>query len=182
MTTDLLENSLAFAATEHEGDPRVVLNQAKAACRTLAKEVERLNRRLAVKCEHPNAAQCAKLWQADTNQRQLKDVSPELADEFPWGCDTVEHLATALVASRLRVKLLLAELASIPSTRDGVRVVPVRGVSVWRTSGPEVRPQESSRFVDGLAIFRDDPRDVGMMIGDCYSTKEAAEAAGKENP
>lgn len=113
MTTDILENALAFtAATEHEGDPRVILCQAKAACMTLAKDVERLNQRLAVKCAQPSGTECAKLWQADMNERQLKFVSPELADEFPWGCDTVEHLATALVASRLRVKLLLAELTA----------------------------------------------------------------------
>lgn len=62
--------------------------------------------RLDVKCQHPNVEQCASLWQADTNRRQLEDVSPELAEEFPWGCDTVIGLATALVASRKRVKLL----------------------------------------------------------------------------
>jgi len=65
--------------------------------------------RLSVKCEHPSVGQCAKLWQEDTNQRQLAGVSQELADEFPWGCDTVEKLATALLASRAMVQRMGAE-------------------------------------------------------------------------
>jgi len=43
-TTDQLENALAFAKSDkHEGEMRVILAQAKAACRTLTKEVERLH-------------------------------------------------------------------------------------------------------------------------------------------
>jgi hypothetical protein len=43
MTTDELEHAMAFAASEtHAGDLRVILAQAKAACRTMAKEIERL--------------------------------------------------------------------------------------------------------------------------------------------
>lgn len=66
-----------------------------------------MKRRLSVKCEHPNVESCARLWQEDTNQRQLAAVSPELAQEVPWGCDTVEHLATALLGSRDRCQRLL---------------------------------------------------------------------------
>ena len=45
MTTDILENALAFAASEeHSGDANVILNQALCACRTLAREVTRLQR------------------------------------------------------------------------------------------------------------------------------------------
>lgn len=72
----------------------------------LQREATELRQRLAVKCEHPNVETCAKLWQEDTNQRQLADVSPELAAEFPWGCDTVEHLATALLAARSQCQRL----------------------------------------------------------------------------
>lgn len=45
MTTDDLENALAFAdASRHEGSVPAILNQAKGACRTLAKEVRRLRK------------------------------------------------------------------------------------------------------------------------------------------
>ncbi len=44
MTTDKLENALAFAGSdEHSGDLRTILGQAKGACRTLAKEIGRLH-------------------------------------------------------------------------------------------------------------------------------------------
>jgi uncharacterized protein YdcH (DUF465 family) len=66
----------------------------------LTGEIEHLRERLAVKCQQPEAATCAKLWEVDHARRQLEAVDPALADEFPWGCDTVEHLATALLAAR----------------------------------------------------------------------------------
>lgn len=78
------------------------------AAKSLNKTVEEQRWRLAVKCEHPNVESCAKLWQEDANQRQLAAVFPELVEEFSFGCDTVEHLATALVAARTRCKTLEA--------------------------------------------------------------------------
>jgi hypothetical protein len=43
MTTNDLPHAIAFARSDvHEGDHAVILSQAKAACRTLADEVERL--------------------------------------------------------------------------------------------------------------------------------------------
>lgn len=43
MTTDVLENALAFATSkEHTGDLHLLFHLARCACRTLAKEVERL--------------------------------------------------------------------------------------------------------------------------------------------
>ena len=48
MTTNDLPHAIAFARSDvHEGDHAVILSQAKAACRTLADEVERLQRQLA---------------------------------------------------------------------------------------------------------------------------------------
>jgi hypothetical protein len=48
MTTNDLRHALAFARSDvHSGDEREMFNQAKAACRTLADEVERLQRQLA---------------------------------------------------------------------------------------------------------------------------------------
>ena len=44
MTTDQLENAIAFAKSEkYDGDVQVILAQAKMACRTLTKEIERLH-------------------------------------------------------------------------------------------------------------------------------------------
>jgi len=80
---------------------------AAAQIALLQQEVERLRDavgcltdRMSVKCQQPEAATCARLWEADHARQQLEAVDPELADEFPWGCDTVEHLATALLAAR----------------------------------------------------------------------------------
>lgn len=74
------------------------------------RQLQEARRRLAVKCQHPNVEQCAKLWHEDANQRQLKAVDPALADEFPFGCDIVEHLAEALVAARATIAELRQQL------------------------------------------------------------------------
>lgn len=88
-------------------DPVTSHTQCVEMVRGLRRTVDEQRRRLAVKCEHPSAASCARLWQEETNQLQLAVVSPALAEEFPFGCDTVEHLATALLASRERCQRLL---------------------------------------------------------------------------
>ena len=69
--------------------------------------------RLSVKCEHPEAAKCAKLWAADHDRAQLEAVDPALAEEFPFGCDTVEHLAVALLAAREQRDELAANLDAL---------------------------------------------------------------------
>lgn len=99
-TTSNLYHELRDAVT----DRFATHEECVEAVKNLNQMVETQRQRLAVKCEHPNVESCVKLWQADTDQRQLASVSPELAEEFPWGCDTVEHLAAALVASRNRCR------------------------------------------------------------------------------
>lgn len=94
-----LHNAVADPVTSH--------TQCVEMVRGLRRTVDEQRRRLAVKCEHPSAASCARLWQEEANQLQLAGVSPVLAEEFPFGCDTVEHLATALLASRNRHRRLL---------------------------------------------------------------------------
>ena len=66
----------------------------------LLKERDAAHARLAVKCKCPEAGMCERLWAADHDRAQLEAVDPALADEFPFGCDTVEHLAVALLAAR----------------------------------------------------------------------------------
>lgn len=70
-----------------------------------------------IKCSHPNVAQCAREWSADTNRRQLESVDPTLADEFPFDCDTVQHLAEALVVARAEVGRMR------PVVEAGIRVL-----------------------------------------------------------
>ena len=61
-TTEKLDNALAFAWSDlHEGDRAVILMQAKAACRTLAAEVERLRDELIqprVRCANERQGSC----------------------------------------------------------------------------------------------------------------------------
>ncbi len=63
MTTDKLENALAFAASdEHSGDLRVILNQAKCACRTLAAELTRLRAALSETADGVTALPGMSVW------------------------------------------------------------------------------------------------------------------------
>lgn len=56
MTTNDLPHAIAFARSDvHEGDPAVMLSQAKAACRTLADEIVQLN---AIIREHLHQRRC----------------------------------------------------------------------------------------------------------------------------
>jgi hypothetical protein len=108
--------------------------------------------RLVVKCQHPNVEQCERLWQADTNYRQLQDVSPELAEEYGWGCDTVEHLAAALVASRKIAKDLTAELASLPAS--------VHKRRCWKCGKTNWHADNYSPYVECPACGSSDTRKV----------------------
>ena len=46
-------------------------------------------------------------WEADHQRAALLAVG--LADEFPWGCDAIQHVAAALIGSRARVAKVTAE-------------------------------------------------------------------------
>ena len=48
-------------------------------------------------------------WEADHQRRALEAVG--LADEFPFGCDAIDHVAEALLVARAEVERLRAELA-----------------------------------------------------------------------
>ena len=45
-------------------------------------------------------------WESDHQQRILKEHG--LDEEFPWGCDAIEHVAGALIAARDTKKILKA--------------------------------------------------------------------------
>ena len=52
----------------------------------------------APRCAQPGVAKCAREWEADKQRRALEAVG--LAEEFPFGCDSIEHVAEALIACR----------------------------------------------------------------------------------
>lgn len=64
---------------------------------------------------HPSPA-CK--WEADHQRECLISVDPALAEEFPWGCDAIEHVAVALLAARAKAKPSPA-LAAIVEVLDG---------------------------------------------------------------
>ncbi len=72
-------------------------------------------------------------WEADNAKRQLEGTGIEW-DEFPYGCDTLQYVATKLAGSRKRVKELEAQLATL--TAPGLETVCFE--CGWRyTSGHE---------------------------------------------
>lgn len=52
-------------------------------------------------------------WEADHQRAALE--RHDLADEFPFGCDAIEHVAEALVATRKRLE---AALEVVQAVRD----------------------------------------------------------------
>lgn len=59
-------------------------------------EIERLD---AQRCEHPSQHGCARQWEADHQRAALERHG--LANEFPYGCDAIDQVATALVKARM---------------------------------------------------------------------------------
>lgn len=61
-------------------------------------------RRLGGRCEKPDAAMCAKLWEADHQRNALlyndEVYGTKLADEFNEGCYTIDAVAEALIDAR----------------------------------------------------------------------------------
>ena len=72
---------------------------------------------------------------------------------------------------------LQAIVDRMAKTADDVPVAQVLGEQGWRRFGPEGIPQGSMYFQNGLAVFRGATNNEMLPIGDCYSTKEAAEKA-----
>lgn len=75
---------------------------------------------------HAESAPAAK-WEADHQREALLRVG--LAEEFPWGCDAIEHVAESLVGSRKKVAALKAERdalrAQVAMLRGTLRAVEI---------------------------------------------------------
>ena len=65
---------------------------------------ERIKEFESLHCLQPDVKKCAKQWDADHQRRALEDLG--LVEEFSFGCDTIWHVAEALVASRRTVHSL----------------------------------------------------------------------------
>ena len=55
-------------------------------------------------CATPGVAQCARMWEADHQRIALSFYG--LAEEFPYSCDAITHVAAALVACRAELDRL----------------------------------------------------------------------------
>jgi hypothetical protein len=100
-----------------------------------------------------------------------------------------DELARRLAEAEARAEAAEAVVAKLPKTADGVPVVPGQTVFANWPHGPTVRcyakheahgPDmvvfgEGSTVVNGLSCG------IRVFVSDCYSTREAAEAA-KESP
>ena len=112
-----LQNMLAYNA--HVEAQGCILSEELV--REAIAEIGKLRERLAVKCEVPGVKQCERLWAADGARTQLESVSAELAEEFPFGCDTAGHLARALVAVRAERQQTETDAIAVRMERDLLR-------------------------------------------------------------
>lgn len=155
--------------------------------RDICRELRSARDRLAIRCQHPNVETCAREWQADTNSRQLRAVDSALADEFPFDCDMVEHLATALLAARKELRAAREVVAKCPHTADG-NPIAMRDI-VYALVQMNDDPPAFAVVCGGFVSFEDDWGGMlqdgdgnqywGVAFERCYSTREAAERAGK---
>lgn len=106
MSDEEIDRCVRFVQTKDAERLADELKRQRQRIETLESELLSARKRLDVKCEHPNVYTCCKLWSEDITQSQIASVDPKLAEEFPFGCDTAEHLATALVAARQKVETL----------------------------------------------------------------------------
>lgn len=97
------------------------LDPAHHAC-----ALERIAQLESTKCASPGAASCAREWEADHQRVALERVDralgSKLAEEFPFGCDTIEYVATTLVAvrhERARLRAALSRLGAQAKRGDG---------------------------------------------------------------
>jgi hypothetical protein len=93
-----------------------VADAIRQAVAELAGEVERLQ---ASKCLMPTAAACVKEWESNHQLECLTELG--LADEFPFGCDSIHWVAESLIGSRAERDRLKAELADVKAENDRIR-------------------------------------------------------------
>lgn len=65
------------------------------------------------------ASKSSPAWEADHQRGVLLSIDPKLAEEFPCGCDTIEHVAQALHAARSALSKAEAENAALRAALDG---------------------------------------------------------------
>jgi chromosome segregation ATPase len=60
-------------------------------------------------CATPDPRKCVLLWEADHQRRAIEEAGLT-AEEFPWGCDAIEHVAASLAGARAEVAALKLRL------------------------------------------------------------------------
>ena len=161
-TRQRYENQLALAAVVLQ--EALPIGQVKhIGLMEVAAGVGELAARLAVKCQSPTPTMCERLWAADRDRAQLEHVDPALADEFPFGCDTVEHLALALIAARQQ--------------RDAAQTG--RRLAEEIAAGMEVERDEARKMRDALFVARDEAvKDGVFWMERCDELAEAISECG----
>lgn len=115
-----------------------------------------------------------------------------MGDFLPCGHDRRFHLMLAkngccaceLESKAAEIKRLRAVVGKLPKTADGVPVVPGVDRVFWMGCHPENAGVPLEVADDGYVRFRGNKFQgfvdgALVMVGDCYSTREAAEAAGR---
>ena len=88
-------------------------------------------------------ARKAATWEGDHQRDALLAISPALAEEFPFGCDAIDHVAHALVAARRQRD----------EARDMLFEVVCQACSTWVQSGDPLDGLDStalSAYADAL--------------------------------
>ena len=101
--------------------------------------------------------------------KYLRHAVVNLDGDDPWRAD-VEWAAN-------EIERLQAIVDRAATTADGAVITQTADETVWRTEGPEGRPQRSEYVQNGMAVFRGVVRVEMKRIEDCYSSREAAEKA-----
>jgi len=121
-----------------------------------------------------------------TSQREVERFysDDEIAELFPDGDGSlVGPLLRRAQAAEAEIERLRAIVDQLPRTRDGAVVVPLRRVTVFRRWKNGRHIQESSNWSGEYPCFRsgdDGEPTYGQVMercDNCYSTREAAEAA-----
>lgn len=136
--------------------------QRNTALEAAQHRIEALELALETRCAQPGVAKCAREWEADKQRAALEAVG--LAEEFPFGCDAIEHVAEALVACRADRLALSQRVDELDNERDRLRAA---AFWMWHDRGfAEIAADTSPDNTwsqDGLEL-RDKCREIGKVL------------------
>jgi hypothetical protein len=157
MSDDLLERLDHLAEHIGDDDYHIPLG-SKSAVLLAIKEIERLRK-------GPSG------WEQDHQGRILESLG--IAEEFPFGCDAIEYVGKALIASRKEVERLRAELIDT-YLEAFYEIAHDEGDGWYSTNARQTCVWHGDRLVE-LGVFEEDQsRGVGRVR---YYRPKAAIAA-----